>query len=84
MRFVVLKSTITPEGTLIIHALTSITQKASGIVDDWIELSKAQTNCIDPEKCDLISFTDKDQLEKDLELWGIAAENVAIIGVEPG
>lgn len=84
MIFVILKSTVTPEGALIFHALTSITQKASGIVDDWIELSKAKTNCIDPEKCDLISFTDKDKLEEDLELWGIAAENVAIIGVEPG
>lgn len=83
MRFIVLRSTVTPEGALILHTLTSITQKASGVIDGWIELSEAKTNCIDPEKCDLLSFTDKDQLEEDLELWGIAAENVAIIGVEP-
>lgn len=83
MRFIVLRSTTTEEGTLVLHALASITQKASGIVDDWIELIKAQTNCINPEKCDLLSFSDKEQLEEDLELWEIAAENVAIIGIEP-
>lgn len=84
MRFIVLRSTATGEGTLVLHGLTSITQKASGIVDGWIELSEAKTNCIDSEKCDLLSFTDKEELEEKLEEWGILAENMAVIGVEPG
>lgn len=82
MRFIVLRSTVDQEGVLVLHALSSITQKASGIIDGWVELAEAKTNCIDPKKCDLLSFTDKDQLEEDLELWEIAAENVAILGVE--
>lgn len=84
MKFLVLRSTATEKGNLVLHGLTSITQKASGIVDGWIDLAEATTNCIEPEKCDLLSFDDKEQLEEDLENWGILAENVAIIGVEPG
>ena len=84
MRFIVLRASATKEGSVVFHGLTSITQKASGVVDEWMRLTEAQTNCIDPEKCDLLSFTDKDELEEQLENWGILAENVAIIGVEPG
>lgn len=84
MRFIVLRTVATTEGKVLLHALTSITHRASGVVDGWIDLSEANTNCINPEKCDLLSFEDKDQLEEDLELWELAAENVAIIGVQPG
>lgn len=84
MRFIVLRSAATEDGKIILHGLTSLTQKASGIVDGWIDLAEAHTNCIEPEKCDLLSFDDRDQLEEDLELWGLAAENVGIIGVQPG
>ena len=84
MRYIVLRTVATAEGKVILYALTSITQKASGAVDGWIEFSEAKTNCIDPAQCDLLSFEDKDQLEEDLESWNIAAENVAIIGVQPG
>jgi hypothetical protein len=82
MRFIVLKSFVDKKGRLALHGLVSITQKPSGIVDEWLSLEKANTNCIEPDKCDLLSFEDKDQLEEDLELWGIATENVAVIGVE--
>jgi len=83
MRFIVLKSLV-KEGKLVLQGLSSITQKPSGAVDEWLDLAKANTNCLEPEKCDLLSFEDKDQLEEDLDCWGIAdAENIAIIGVEP-
>lgn len=84
MKFIVLRSAVTKEGTLTLQGLTSVTQKSSGIVESWIDLAEANTNCLEPEKCDLLSFDDKDQLEEDLELWGIFAENMAIIGVEAG
>jgi hypothetical protein len=83
MRFIVLRSQVTKDGELILQGLTSLIQKSGGITDGWINISEAFTNCITPEKCDLLSFEDKGRLEEDLELWEIAAENVAIIGVEP-
>ena len=83
MRFIVLRSLVTEEGKLVFFALNSITQTPSAVVDGWIDLAEAKTNCREPEKCDLLSFEDSEQLAEDLELWGIAAENVAIIGVEP-
>jgi hypothetical protein len=82
MRYIVLRSLV-QNGSLVLHGLTSLTQKPSEIVDGWIDISEAKTNCLEPDKCDLLSFEDKDQLEEDLEKWAIAAENVAIIGVEP-
>lgn len=84
MRFIVLRSAVTEKGTLVLHGLTSLTQKPSGVMDGWIDITEAVTNCIEPEKCDLLSFDDKEELEENLELWEIAAENVTIIGVEAG
>lgn len=84
MRFIVLKSFVTEKGDLGFRGLSSLTQKPSGTVDGWIDLSEAKTNCLEPEKCDLLSFEDRDQLESDLEIWGIDGENVTIIGVEAG
>jgi hypothetical protein len=82
MRLVVLKSSVNEKGRLVLHGLNSITQKSFGVIAQWLDLEEANTNCIEPEKCDLLSFEDKDQLEEDLEVWGIAAENVTVIGVE--
>lgn len=82
MKFIVLKASVTEEGSLLLQALTSITQKASGVASEWIDFQKAETNCRDPQKCDLLSFDERDELEQSLEIWEIAAENVAILGVE--
>jgi hypothetical protein len=81
MRFIVLQSSITEEGSLLLQGLASITQKASGVVAEWIDYTKAQTNCRDPQKCDFLSFDSREDIEENLENWEIAAENVAIIGV---
>ena len=83
MTFIVLRSSTTPKGEIVLYALSGIIQKSSGIKAEWIDFSKAITNCIAPEKCDLLSFEDKDELEQNLELWELNAENVAIIGVDP-
>jgi len=82
MRFIVLQSSVTEEGSLLLQGLTSVTQKASGVVTEWIDYTKAQTNCRDPQKCNFLSFDNREDLEENLENWEIAAENVAIIGVE--
>jgi hypothetical protein len=83
MRFIVLQSSVDKEGNLVLHGLTSLTHKPSGTIDGWIDLTEANTNCIDSSKCDLLSFENKEEVEENLEIWGIAGENVAIIGVEP-
>jgi hypothetical protein len=82
MRFIVLRSSVTTEGQLVIEGLSALTQKPSGVVHAWSNLSTSVTNCFEPKKCDLLSFEHKDQLERDLELWDLSAENVAIIGVD--
>ena len=83
-RFIVLRSLAAKDGKIIIEGLVSITQKSSGAVLTWMNFSEANTNWIAPEKCDLLSFSsdDKYQLEENLEFWGVAAENVVILGVE--
>ncbi len=83
MRFIVLRSSVTEKGQVVLEGLASISQKPSGVVATWIDFSEATTNCLVPEKCDLLSFTDKDELEQDLELWDIAAENIAVLAVNP-
>ena len=83
MRFIVLRSLTIEGGKIILEGLVSLTQKSSGVVAIWADFSKIITNWITPEKSDLLSFEDKDQLEENLELWQIAAENVAILGVDP-
>ena len=84
MRHIVLRSSVNEEGTLTLEALASLTQRSSGTIAEWVDFKEAQTNCIDPAKCGLLSFEDEDELKENLELWGIAAENVASIGVEAG
>jgi len=83
MRYIVLRSLVGKDGSLVLYGLTSITQKASGVIDGWIDLSKASINCLAPEKCDLLSFDEKEHLESDLQLWGLNTDDIAIIGVEP-
>lgn len=82
MRFIVLQSSVTDEGALLLQGLTSITQKASGVVAEWINYTEAETNCRDPQKCDFLSFDSREELEENLQTWEIAAENVTIMGVE--
>jgi hypothetical protein len=82
MKFIVLQSSVTEEGSLLLQGLASVTQKSSGVITEWIDYTKAQTNCRDPQKCDFLSFDSREDLEENLENWEIAAENVTIIGVE--
>lgn len=84
MRFIVLRTSVTEDGKLILQGLNSLLQKPVCVDGGWIDLADATTNCLEPQNCDLLSFEDKDELERNLEIWNIAAENIAIIGVEPG
>lgn len=79
MRFIVLKSEVV-DGTLNILGLTELSQRASGITPRWIDLKEAQTNCIHPEKCDLLSFEDENVARDFVE--NIAEGNIAYIGVD--
>lgn len=83
MRYIVLR-TVTDGSQVTLEALISLTHKASGIEANWIKFEKASTNCLEPEKCSLLSFgeDERDDLEENLELWGFD-NTVAIIGVEP-
>jgi len=83
MRYIVLR-TLATNNAINIEALVSLTQKASGIVTDWVKFGEANINCIEPEKCDLLSFEaeEKDEMEENFQVWGFD-ETVAFIGVEP-
>lgn len=82
MNFIVLRAVATEEGTLIIEGLTSIIQKASGVTTEWIDLSKAKINCLEPAKCDLLFFpNDKEELAENLELWDIVDDSIAVISI---
>ena len=82
MRFIVLR-TVTDGLRIQIESLVGLTQKASGFKAEWVKFEEASTNCLEPEKCDLLSFDEeeREELEQNLETWGFD-ETVAIIGVE--
>lgn len=81
MRYIVLRTLLKPEGAVCIEGLTSIEQRASGITSRWINLEEAKTNYWQPEKCDLLSFEDRSDLEENIELWGFD-DTVGILGVD--
>jgi hypothetical protein len=56
MRYIILKTHVTDNGTLAFYGLAEVTQSASGFFPKWIDLVEAKTNCAEPEKCDLLSF----------------------------
>ncbi|MDB9514742.1 hypothetical protein PN499_26415 [Kamptonema animale CS-326] len=83
MRFVVLKTQVTDSGTLAIHALSEVTQSASGFTPKWIEFAEAKTNCIEPEKCDLLSFSTVEEVKALLVESKMTEQgNIAYIGVD--
>ncbi|MDF0553871.1 hypothetical protein [Kamptonema sp. UHCC 0994] len=79
MRFIILKSEVVDEA-LVILGLTELSQKASGVTPRWINFKEAKTNCVNPEKCDLLSFEDESVAIDIVE--SIAEENIAYIGVD--
>lgn len=81
MRYIVLRSQSQAEGTIVIQALTSVQQRASGITSQWIEIQEAKTNYLEPEKCELLSFDDKEQLLNDIESWGFD-DTIGVVGVD--
>ena len=82
MRFIVLKTEVV-DGTLNILGLAELSQRASGVTPRWIDFKEAKTNCINPEKCDLLSFEEEDAVKDILESTGMIDEgNIAYIGVD--
>jgi len=84
MRFVVLRSKVDNDNnTLGVEILVSLTQKASGTVGLWMDLSQAKINYLVPEESNFLSFPEDevDDLAQNLEIWHIANETVVIIGV---
>lgn len=83
MRYVILKTQVTDSGTLAIHALSEVTQSASGFTPKWIEFAEAKTNCIEPEKCDLLSFSTVEEVKALLfESKMTEQGNIAYVGVD--
>lgn len=82
MRYIILKSEVS-EGKLVILGLAELSQKASGTILKWIDLKEAQTNCIVPSKCDLLSFEEEGDIQELFENTGMNEEgNVTYIGVD--
>jgi len=81
-RFIVLRCLVAEENKIILEGLTGINQKPSGVMATWINFFEATTNYTEPEKCDLLSFEDKEELEENLELWELVGDNVTILGVD--
>ncbi|MEG4419383.1 hypothetical protein QUA70_12340 [Microcoleus sp. LAD1_D5] len=84
MKYGLLKTEPSDEGTIFL-GLTELHHKASGVVPLWIDIREAKVNKKNSTgEGNLLLFDEKEQLEEDLELWGLAGENVAIIGVQIG
>ncbi len=81
MRYIALRTQLEDEGKVGIQGLAGFSQRASGFTFDWIDLKEAKTNYLDPERCDLISFEDKDELLENFETWEFD-ETVSAIGVD--
>lgn len=82
MRYIILKSEVV-EGSLVFSALTELSQKASGIFLQWADIRGAKTDCINPEKCDLLSFEEEETVKGLLERTGmIDKANVVFIAVD--
>jgi hypothetical protein len=82
MRHIILKSEVV-EGSLVILGLVGLSQKASGISPQWVDIREAKTDCINPEKCDLLSFEEEEMVKELLERTGMIDEaNIASIAVD--
>jgi hypothetical protein len=73
MRYIILKSEVV-EGSLVFSGLTELSQKASGIFPRWADIREAKTDCINPEKCDLLSFEEEETVKELLEKIGMIDE----------
>lgn len=83
MRFIVLKTEVSAEHTLNILGLAEINYKSSKITPTWIDFKKAITDCSNPEKCELLSFEDEDEIAEILENIDMSDDStVCFIGVD--
>lgn len=82
MRFVVLKTEVV-DGALNILGLTELSQRASGLIPRWIDFKLAKTDCVNPEKCDLLSFEEESEAKEITEkITLVDGGNIAYIGVD--
>lgn len=82
MRYIILKTEVI-EGELTILGLVELSQKASGTTPRWIDFKEAKTNCLDPEKCDLLSLEEENVAQEILDSTGMIDEgNITYIGVD--
>ncbi len=79
MRFIVLKTEVI-DGILSVLGLTELSQKAAGITPRWVDFKEAKTDCINPEKCDLLSFENEDSAKDLVESFG--EPTIAYLGVD--
>lgn len=84
MRYIILKTEISNDGSIAISGMHRITHRPSGISVDWINVNDAKTNTVEPAFCDFLSFEEKETAEEilldaDLDL---DLDNFCIIGVE--
>jgi hypothetical protein len=79
MRFIVLKTQVT-EKRLVVLGLVELSQKASGVFPKWIDIEEAKTDCVNPEKCDLLSFEDEEIARDFVENYG--EPTITYIGVD--
>jgi len=83
MRFILLKTECNSDGTISFFGANQSVRRTSGNSINWIDLSEAKTNTLEPDLCDLLSFDDADSATDfldDTEMSDI--ESVSIIGVD--
>lgn len=82
IRYIVLRTQVTAEGTLAIYGLREVVQRASGFLFNWVDFREAKTNCSEPDKCDLLSFGCAEEVLALLDSSGMVNEvDISSIGV---
>lgn len=82
MRYIFLKSGVV-DGRLNILGLKELSYRASGMTPVWINFCQAKTDCIHPEKCDLLSFDSEEDAKDLLEKTGMEDDStIVFLGVD--